>query len=79
MNTEELLTRVRDRRRLPSPAARKQLREQSGLSQRDFGGVLGVTREAVARWESGERHPRPANLRKYVELLDRLAAEAMQA
>ena len=79
MTTEDLLARVRERRRLPRPAARKQLREQSGLSQRDVGAALGVTREAVARWESGERHPRPANLCKYLELLDRLAADAMRA
>jgi transcriptional regulator with XRE-family HTH domain len=57
---------------------RRQLREQSGLSQRDLGVALGVSREAIARWEAGERHPRPANLRRYVELLGRLAAEAVK-
>jgi transcriptional regulator with XRE-family HTH domain len=66
------------RRRLPPPAARRQLRERAGLSQETVGNALGVTREAVARWELGERTPRPATALAYLELLDRLAREAMR-
>lgn len=72
------LALARDRRRLPSPAARTQLRKRVGLSQRTFAEALGVTRVAVALWESGAREPRDENLRRYLELLDRCAREALR-
>jgi len=73
---EDILRRRAAQRRLPSPAARRQLREGAGLSQADVAGALGVTREAVARWELGDRTPRPAMAVRYLALLDRLAGEA---
>jgi predicted transcriptional regulator len=78
-HADHLIRRVRDQRRLPGPAACQQIREQSGLSQDDIARAVGVTRAAVARWEAGERQPRPANLRRYVELLEKLAAEAVRS
>jgi DNA-binding transcriptional regulator YiaG len=44
------------------------------LSQAEVAHVLGVSRQAVARWETGERRPSGKNLATYVALLDRLAA-----
>jgi transcriptional regulator with XRE-family HTH domain len=72
------LARGRARRRLPSPEARRLLRERAGVSQRDVATALGVTREAVAQWESGRRSPRPALAVAYVALLDRLAAAGLK-
>lgn len=68
-----LVQRVQTRRRLPAPAARRALRESTGLSQRDIAQALGVSICAVSLWERGVRQPRPAMLQRYVELLDRLA------
>jgi transcriptional regulator with XRE-family HTH domain len=75
---EAALARGRARRRLPGPAARRQLRERAGLSQQDVAAALGVTREAVAQWESGRRSPRPTTAVEYVTLLDRLAREGLR-
>jgi DNA-binding transcriptional regulator YiaG len=68
-----LVQRVQARRRLPSPPARRLLREQAGLSQQDVADALGVTRTAVSLWEAGDREPRPAHRERYLELLDRIA------
>lgn len=72
------LEQVRAVRRLPPPAARRQLREQAGLSQLDVARALDVTREAVALWEAGARTPRPETAITYLALLDRLAGEALR-
>jgi DNA-binding transcriptional regulator YiaG len=44
------------------------IREQLGLSQREFGERLGVKRLAVARWESGTRTPDEANQKRLVQI-----------
>ncbi len=62
-------------RSLPSPARRRQLRRKAGISQQTVAAALGVTRAAVTRYERGERTPRGAVLRAYVEILDRLSRE----
>jgi len=72
------LEQARALRRLPSPAARRHLREQAGLSQYDIALELGVTREAVSFWEAGHHTPRPGTALAYLALLDRLAAEAVR-
>lgn len=77
MQLDDALEHARARRRLPPPAARRHLRERAGVSQTVVASEVGVTREAVARWESGDREPRPANLARYLEILDRLAREAL--
>jgi transcriptional regulator with XRE-family HTH domain len=35
----------------------KELRDQSGLTQRELAYLLGVTEKAVQRWENGTRSP----------------------
>lgn len=62
---------------LPSPAKRRRLRERAGVSQEDVALSVGVTREAVTRWEAGTRTPRGRILDRYVAVLQHLkAAEA---
>ena len=34
-----------------------QLRRQNNLTQEQLAGLLGVTRQAVSRWESGAAYP----------------------
>lgn len=70
--TDDLLRKARAQRSLPPPAVRRALREANGVSQGDVGGVLGVHRETVSRWERGERTPRGELLVAYVDLLDEL-------
>ena len=72
---ESLLARNRTRRRLPSPEARKLLRERHGLSQDEVASLVGTNRSTVSRWETGIRDPRGLTLTLYLELLDRLARE----
>jgi DNA-binding transcriptional regulator YiaG len=75
----ERLDSVRAQRRLPAPAVRREIRERVGLSQADVARALGVTREAVAYWERGQRVPKAGTAARYLELLDRLAQESMRA
>jgi len=82
MNTRALdsaLGRARARRRLPPPAARRQLRERAGLTQADIAATLGVTREAIAQWESGRRDPTRGLVSAYVDILDRIARESLSS
>jgi transcriptional regulator with XRE-family HTH domain len=72
---DRLIARARTRRRLPSPAIRRLLREEARLTQDDVAEALGVSRPAVTRYELGEREPRGQVRERYVELLDRLASE----
>lgn len=76
---EALATMARDRRaihaRLPEPAIRKVIRLRSGLSQGELARFLDVSRQAVARWEAGEREPSKEHVATYVALLGRLAAD----
>lgn len=52
------------------------LRQRAALTQDEVAAVLGVSRVAVSRYESGERRPSGAVLDKYGELLDVLEASA---
>lgn len=38
-------------------SAIKRIREQKGISQKDFAEALGVTQGAVSHWEQGRRKP----------------------
>jgi len=67
------------RRRLPAPVVRRAIREASGLSTADIAASLGVTRQAIGKWERGERYPRPAHLARYVAVLDELAGRGQVA
>lgn len=46
----------------------KELREQLGLSQRQFAKQLGVSKRTVAYWESGKRRPDKNAQKKLAEL-----------
>ncbi len=74
---DDVLTLTRDRRRLPPAPSRRAIREGAGVSQAAIAQVVGVTRAAVVLWERGARFPRPANLRRYLEVLERLAREPL--
>jgi DNA-binding transcriptional regulator YiaG len=60
---------------LPEPTRRTVIRLRAGLTQGEMANVLGVSRQAVARWEAGDRQPGGKNLPSYVALLERLAQE----
>jgi transcriptional regulator with XRE-family HTH domain len=68
----QLRRKIEARHSLPAPAVRRALREGAGISQADVAIACGVSREAVSRWENGEREPRPDHLAAYVEVLDEL-------
>jgi transcriptional regulator with XRE-family HTH domain len=54
---------------------RRALRVDAGISAAELAQDLGVSRQAVAQWERGERTPRGKYLEAYVEALDALADE----
>lgn len=51
---------------------RRALRASSGLSAAELAGMLGVTRQAVSKWERGKRTPRGQLLEAYVAVLQEL-------
>lgn len=57
-------------------------REQAGFSQQQLGESIGVTRQTVAAWETGDREPSLANLSKIAKVfgisVDRLLLDADQ-
>jgi DNA-binding XRE family transcriptional regulator len=67
---------VRARAKLPPPPVRRALREGAGVKQEDVANVIGVTRETVSRWESGERGVHRRHVVAYVELLEFLRRTA---
>lgn len=71
--------RVNLRRRLPSPAMRRALRASAGLSAAELASTLGVTRQAVSKWERGDRTPRGEHLESYIAVLEELATQAQGA
>lgn len=71
-----IIARGRARRALRTDPGYAQLvRVRAGLTQAEIGGLLGVDRSAVARWESGERTPQGDLVDRYWAVLDRLAGE----
>lgn len=58
---------------MPSPAERLRLREAAGLSRAQVAAAVGVGRQTVANWESGETDPQPPGRGKYLKLLKGLA------
>ncbi len=69
---EVLLSETAARRALPDTVERRRLREGAGLSLGQIAWVLGVTRQAVARWEHGSATPRGDLAVRYRDLLERL-------
>lgn len=76
METASLVQRVQDRRSLPPPAMRRAIREAAHLSLGEVGEEVGVTAQAVSKWELGERFPRREHLHRYAELLRLLLRES---
>ncbi len=66
---EALREKVQAQRRLPSPEVRRALRVDAGVSQEDIARAVGVRRETVSKWETGQRTPRGQLLIDYVEAL----------
>jgi transcriptional regulator with XRE-family HTH domain len=54
---------------LPTPPARKALRQAAGVTMADVAAVVGVSRQAVSQWERGEARPAGEHLHAYLELL----------
>jgi DNA-binding XRE family transcriptional regulator len=69
-----LLQRAAARRvPLPDPPMRRLLRVRAGLTQAELAGLLGVRRNAVTRYETGDREPRGQTRASYADLLIALA------
>ena len=68
------LEAARLRSTLPAAPVRRRIREHAGVPQAAIAGALGVDRATVSRWETGSRMPHGPLLRRYLTLLDRLAA-----
>lgn len=64
-----LIDEVRARRQLPAPDIARRIRQDAHVSQARLAQELHVTRATVARWESGARTPRGANLIAYSAIL----------
>lgn len=71
-----LADEVRIRRRLPSRAVRRAIREEAGVSQARLAAELGVHPVTVARWELGSRKPSRRHEAAYLAVLDELKASA---
>lgn len=57
---------------LPNVRRRRSLRRKAGITQQQVADAIGVTREAVSRWESGVRSPREPHRSAYLVLLHEL-------
>jgi DNA-binding XRE family transcriptional regulator len=72
----EATAKARERRelesKLPDPSTRRRIREWARLTQEEVGVAIGVSRQAVARYEAGDRTPSEGTSQRYIELLDGL-------
>lgn len=57
----------------------RELREQSGKSRAEVAAALGVTVQAVARYESGERWLKPEQILVLSRIFDESADEVIKA
>jgi len=48
----------------------KKLRERKGLTQKQLGELLGITREAVSRYENNKQRPRTAKIIQFARHLN---------
>ena len=67
-----LVDEVRDARRLPGPAVRREIRRTAGLSQQRSADHLGVHVQTFIRWESGRVEPRFEHKARYARFLAEL-------
>jgi DNA-binding XRE family transcriptional regulator len=59
----------------PSPDMLRMIRQQASLSQAEVAAAIGVSRQAVARYEAGDRTPSEGTSQRYIELLDGLRSD----
>ena len=52
------------------PELLRQCRKQKHMSQAELASLLGVTQQAVGKWESGKSSPDPTTVAKLAEILD---------
>lgn len=78
VNTAELLVRAQAASRLPTPSRRRSIREAAGATQAELATALGVSKQALERWERGEAKPRGRHAAAYAALLE-LLEEAVGA
>jgi DNA-binding transcriptional regulator YiaG len=76
MKTDELLARAQAVTRLPTPSRRRTIRERAGATQAELAAALGVSKQALERWERGDAKPRGHHAAAYVVLLERLEEAA---
>ena len=65
-------------RQLPAPAEARRIRQESGLSLKEFARLLGVGAASLSSWETSRRRPTGLRRDRYVqalELLERHSAE----
>ena len=55
------------------PELLRQCRKQKHMSQAELASLLGVTQQAVGKWESGKSSPDPTTVAKLAEILDTTA------
>lgn len=72
---EQLLSDVRVARELPSPSTARFIRQTARVSQSAMARALEVDRTTLARWEAGAMKPRPAQMRRWSDLLAALQRE----
>lgn len=72
----DLMEKARFARQLPQPEVCRALRRSAGLTQEDLADTVGVSRQAIAAYEAGDRRPRGEHLRRYVEVLRALSEVA---
>jgi DNA-binding transcriptional regulator YiaG len=72
VGANDLLERVRARRKLPSGAERRRIRVDAGVTLRDIATAIGVSDMAVVRWEQGSKPRNPEHIRAYADLLAEL-------
>jgi len=68
---DSLVTKIRESR-LPSPAVRREIRENAGVSVREAAAANGVSPMTYLRWEHGQVQPRRAHAIKFRAFLDAL-------
>jgi transcriptional regulator with XRE-family HTH domain len=66
---EALLSQVKAKRALPSPAQRKAIRLASSASVAAVAAACGVSEVTIGRWEKGDRSPSGKHLERYLEVL----------
>jgi DNA-binding XRE family transcriptional regulator len=67
---DELRGKARASLGLPEPAKRRAIRKNAGVTVCEMATVVGVSRQAINLWETGQRKPSGVFLTRYVEALD---------